>query len=222
MKPGAIPRQATPRLKGGRIAIAIVVAAGIGAVAGGAAHLLAPSKARTAALPLPDLHGQAAWAAGQRRAPPFTLHDVMGGTGSLASFRGHVALIAFLDSRCRSLCPIIGRAIGDVQRSLPSASRPVVLVVSVDPAGDQPASVRSAARRWRLAPGWHWLSGTRQQLTAVWRAYGIVVRPMTNDIVHGAAVYLVDPRGYERAGYLAPLLPNFLTLDIRRVEAGAT
>jgi hypothetical protein len=45
------------------------------------------------------------------------------------------------------------------------------------------------------------------------------VQPTRGDIVHGAAVYLVDPRGYERAGYLAPLLPNFVALDIRRVQA---
>src|SRR5207244_13629427 len=145
-------------------------------------------------------------------------HEGLGGTTSLASARGNVTLIAFLDSRCRSLCPIVGRAIGDVQRALPRQARPEVLVVSVDPAGDRPASVRSAARRWRIEPGWHWLTGTRRQLAAVWRAYGIVVRPTTNDIMHGSAVYLVDRNGYERAGYLAPLLPNFLALDVRRAE----
>ena len=48
------------------------------------------------------------------------------------------------------------------------------------------------------------------------------MQPRARDIVHGAAVYLVDARGYERAGYLAPLLPNFLALDIRRVEADTT
>jgi hypothetical protein len=47
------------------------------------------------------------------------------------------------------------------------------------------------------------------------------VRPRTKDIVHGAAVYLVDRRGDERAGYLAPLLPNFVALDIRHVAADA-
>ena len=130
-------------------------------------------------------------------------------------------MITFLDSQCRSLCPLVGRAIGDVQRALPAGARPAVLVVSVDPKGDTPASVRSAARRWHLEPGWRWVTGTRRQLEAVWQAYGIEVRPTTNDIVHGAAVYLVDRRGDERAGYLAPLLPNFIALDVRRVEAQA-
>jgi cytochrome oxidase Cu insertion factor (SCO1/SenC/PrrC family) len=209
-------RRATP----GRVAIVVSAATALGIAAGFAAHLLfSPHSAGPAALPLPELHGQATWAARERPAPPFTLHDVLAGTASLSSMRGRVTLIAFLDSRCRALCPIVGRAIGDLQRALPAVARPAVLIVSVDPAGDRAASVRSAARRWRMEPGWHWLSGTRQQLAAVWRAYGIVVRPMTNDIVHGAAVYLVDRRGYERAGYLAPLLPNFLALDVRRVEA---
>ncbi len=202
-----------------RVALVVGLAAVAGVAAGVVAHVLtAPSAARRVALPLPELHGQATWAAGQRRAPQFTLRNVLGGSVSLASTRGHPTLIAFLDSRCRSLCPLVGRALGDVRRALPPGARPDVLVVSVDPVGDDLASVRSAARRWRMGEGWRWLTGTRPQLAAVWRSYGIVVRPRANDIVHGSAVYLVDPSGYERAGYLAPLLPNFLALDVRRVS----
>jgi protein SCO1/2 len=199
----------------------VAAAAVVGVMAGVVAHLLDSSPARRPALPLPELHGQATWPAGARPAPPFTLRDVLGGDVSLASTHGHVTLITFLDSHCRELCPIVGRALGDVQRSLPNRSKPEVLIVSVNPAGDTAASVRSAARRWRIGSRWRWLSGTRRQLAAVWRSYGIVVRPTTNDIVHGAAVYLVDPGGYARASYLAPLLPNFLVLDIRRVEAAS-
>jgi cytochrome oxidase Cu insertion factor (SCO1/SenC/PrrC family) len=213
---GAVPVGLRRRTPTARVAVVIAIAALAGVGAGVAAHVFL-SRQATAPVALPDLHGQATWAAGARRAPGFTLRDVLGGRVSLASARGHVVLITFLDSRCRTLCPLIGRAIGDVQRSLPAAARPVVLVVSVDPRGDTRSSVRAAARRWSLAPGWHWLSGSRQQLAGVWRSYGIAVQRTTNDIVHGAAVYLVDRRGNERAGYLAPLLPNFLALDVRRV-----
>jgi cytochrome oxidase Cu insertion factor (SCO1/SenC/PrrC family) len=199
-----------------RVATVIAMATLVGVGGGIAAHFLV-SRGTATRIPLPELHGQATWAAGARQAPGFTLPDVLGGRASLASARGRVVLVTFLDSRCRTLCPLIGRAIGDVQRSLPAAARPIVFVVSVDPKGDSAASVRAAARRWSLAPGWRWLSGSRRQLDAVWRSYGIVVRPTTNDIVHGAAVYLIDRRGDERAGYLAPLLPNFLALDIKRV-----
>jgi cytochrome oxidase Cu insertion factor (SCO1/SenC/PrrC family) len=202
-----------------RFALVLVAAALVGATGGLAAHLVLSAPAKSAALALPELHGQASWPEGKRLAPPFTLHDVLGGDRSLASTRGRVTLITFLDSRCHSLCPIVGRSIGELQREFPRRTRPAILVVSVDPAGDRPASVRLAARRWHLEPGWVWLTGTRRQLAAVWRSYGIVVRPTTNDIVHGAALYLVDPHGYERAGYLPPLLPNFMALDIRKIEA---
>lgn len=216
MEAGTTSPARTRRTPTVRVAAVITAAAMVGAGAGIAAHLLS-ARGTVPRIALPDLHGQATWAAGARQAPRFTLRDVLGGSASLASARGHVVLVTFLDSRCRTLCPLIGRAIGDVQRSLPASARPVVFVVSVDPKGDGTASVRAAARRWGLAPGWHWLSGSRQELAGVWRSYGIAVQPTSNDIVHGAAVYLVDRRGYERAGYLAPLLPNFLALDIERV-----
>lgn len=204
-----------------RLGAAIAGAVALGIAAGVGAHVLSPSRSAPRALPLPELHGQATWGSRQRPAPGFTLRNVLGGTVSLASARGRPVLVTFLDSRCRSLCPVIGRAIGAVQRSLAVPARPVVFVVSVDPAGDTVASVRAAARRWSLAPGWRWLSGTRARLAAVWRAYGIQVEPRTNDIVHGAAVYLIDRHGDERAGYLAPVLPGFVALDVRTVEQEA-
>ena len=205
------------RATAARAAVVVAVAAVLGTGAGLVAHVaFSTESARTAALP-PDLHGDATWAT--RRAPAFTLRDVLGGTRSLAGQRGHVTLVTFLDSRCHALCPLVGRAIGDTERALPERTRASVVVVSVDPTGDTAGSVRSAARRWRLVPGWHWLTGSHRQLAAVWRAYGITGRPRTNDVVHGAAVYLVDRRGYERAAYLAPLLPKILARDVRRVEA---
>jgi cytochrome oxidase Cu insertion factor (SCO1/SenC/PrrC family) len=205
-----------------RLAIAVAVSVLLGVAAGMGAHFVFHQSARATGIPLPDLHGQATWPAGERPAPTFTLRNVLGGHVALASTRGRPTLVTFLDSKCRSLCPIVGRDVGDVQRSLPVASRPAVLVVSVDPAGDTPASVRSAVRRWHLEPGWRWVTGSRRQLAAVWKSYGIEVEQTTNDILHGAAVYLLDSRGDERAGYLAPLLPNFISLDVRRVEREST
>ena len=209
----------TRRAKAGSFAAVLGVAAVVGVGVGLVGHVISASSARQATYPLPEYHGQAAWPAGKRLAPPFVLRDVLGGTRSLTSMLGRATLITFLDSRCHSLCPIVGRTIGDLQREFPRKTRPSVLVVSVDPAGDKPASVRTAARHWRFEPGWHWLTGTHRELAAVWHSYGITVQPRTNDIVHGAALYLVDPRGYERVGYLPPLLPNFVALDIRRVDA---
>jgi cytochrome oxidase Cu insertion factor (SCO1/SenC/PrrC family) len=167
-------------------------------------------------LGLPRMHGQASWPTGERPAPPFELRDQNGRVVSLAELRDRPVLLTFLDSRCVEQCPLAGRQLGTMLRGMAAADRPTLLIGSVNPAGDTPASIRHAVERWRLAGPyrWHWLRGTRSTLAAMWRDYGITVEPTTNDITHGLALYLIDRRGFERAGYLFPFLPNFLALDL--------
>lgn len=168
-------------------------------------------------LALPRLHGQASWAAGERRAPRFELPDQNGRVVSLAKLRSHPVLLTFLDSRCVDQCPIAGRQLGTILRGMAPGDRPTLLIVSVNPAEDTPASIRRAMAAWRLAGPyrWHWLRGTGAALAAVWRAYGIGVEPRTKTIAHGLTLYLIDRRGFERTGYLFPFLPNFVALDLR-------
>jgi protein SCO1/2 len=210
------------RIFGGRAlgrAVPWLVAAALAGVAGGfAAHeLLAPAQRPSAPPYLPLFHGQASWAAGERPAPLFRLAGVLGGSTSLASLRGRVTLVAFLDSRCRSACPFLGQAISDAERSLPAPERPAVVVVSIDPAADSAASVRAVLAHWRAPPGWRWLSGAPRALERIWRAYGVELGAAGAGAPE-PALYLLDRAGDERAGYLPPLLPNFLELDIRELE----
>jgi cytochrome oxidase Cu insertion factor (SCO1/SenC/PrrC family) len=102
------------------------------------------------------------------------------------------------------------------ERALPAAQRPVLVVVSVNPK-DTAASVRAAVRSWGLAgvAPWHWLMGTHAQLTPVWAAYHIFVKPTRGDISHTEAMYLLDRRGDERSGYLFPYLPASVSHDMR-------
>lgn len=203
-------------------ATAIVAAVAFAVVAGSAAGLVAARvHSHRGALRLPAFHGQETWAAGTRRAPSFALRDQRGALVSPAELRGSPVLVTFLDSRCTSDCPIEARELSLVLHRVPASSRPTLVIVSVDPAGDTHASIAKAMRRWRLAGPWrwHWVSGTRAQLAPVWRAYGIEVSQRTGDVVHGMALYLVDRDGNERTGYLFPFLPGFLTTDLERLAA---
>jgi protein SCO1 len=199
-----------------RIAVVVSVAALAGVGGGLALHELTTSPARASAPAVPELHGQAVWRPGELRAPAFTLRDQHDRAVSLASLRGRTVVLTFLDSRCRQECPLVGRTLGSVMRRLAPADRPVLVIVSVNPA-DNPLTAGLAARHWALAGDWHWLLGTRAQLAPVWRAYRITVEPKARDVVHSAAVYLIDRRGYERAGYLFPFLPGFVQGDLRRL-----
>ena len=93
---------------------------------------------------------------------------------------------------------------------------------AIAPADDAATNVRAAMRRWHAPAGWHWLTGTSRQLDAVWRAYGIERGARAPGGPARAALYLIDARGYERAGYLPPILPTFLALDIERLEGERT
>jgi protein SCO1 len=202
--------------RGRLVALLLALGAVGGASLGFVAHVAFGETDRVSPA-LPALHGQASWGAGERAAPPFRLRDQNRRVVSLPELRDRPVLLTFLDSRCVEQCPLAGRQLGTILRGMPAADRPTLLIVSVNPAGDTPASIRHATAAWRLAGPyrWRWLRGKRSELAAVWRAYGIAVEPRTNTITHGLTLYLIDRRGFERTGYLFPFLPNFVALDLQ-------
>jgi cytochrome oxidase Cu insertion factor (SCO1/SenC/PrrC family) len=167
----------------------------------------------------PTAPADATWAAGARPAPDFTLADQDGRAISLSSFRGRVVLLTFLNSSCKHLCRIEGPLLGDVQRSLPEAERPVIVAVSVNPE-DTSASVRAAARDWGWEPDdWHWLMGNPRHLADVWAAYGVDVQQAPDDVLHSGALYVIDRAGDERAGYASPFDHHRVARFIRSLGA---
>ncbi len=146
------PRRSLPL----RTLVLVVVAAALAGTAGGVLLHRLRAAAAPAAPSLPELHGQAVWAAGVRPAPAFALRDQRGALVSLGALRGRPVLLTFLDSQCHSACPIAGRQLASVLRRLPAATRPTLVVVSVDPTGDTGAAIDRASHSWGLAGPWRW------------------------------------------------------------------
>lgn len=187
--------------------MALAAAVGVGGGAGlhfaFAARAASPAPVRH--LALPSLHGLATWPEHTRRAPAFAL---------LAAQRGRTVLLAFMDPLCKQECPIEGRALAATERQVSTADRAAVLIVSVNPTATA-RDARAATRTWGLPLDTHWLLGTKAQLSRIWRAYSIAVLPTSHDIVHSTAVYVIDKRGFERAGVLSPFMPQFVADDLR-------
>ena len=204
-----------------RLALMILLAAVVVGAGGGALIRVLTGSDTAAAKPsLPSLHGQAVWQAGARRAPNVSLHDQTGRMVTLASLRGTPVVLTFLNSQCKSSCPIAGRQLGSVLRRLPPTQRPTLVIVSVNHTGDTRAGIRRALAEWHLNGPWavHWLNAsTRAQLASVWRSYGVRVIPESNDVVHSLALYLIDRRGFERTAYLFPFLQGFVQRDLGRL-----
>lgn len=160
------------------------------------------------------LRADAVWEAGEKAAPPIALRDQSNRLVSLSGQRGRPVLLAFMDSHCKLICtvegPTIHRALSRVRATVPVT----LLVVSVNPWEDTAASSRAAAGRWGFAGDWHWLRGSPAQLRPLWRAYGMEVARTAGDVNHSTAVYLIDGRGYERAGFNYPFPADQVAHDL--------
>ena len=140
------------------------------------------------------------------RAPGFTFTDQRGHTMSLASLRGKVVVLEFMDPHCTDICPIVSQEFVDAYHELGAAASKVVFAaINVNQYHATVADMHafSAAHQLTTIPGWHFFTGPLPALEAAWHHYNIQVEaPNPNaDIIHTSSVYFIDAQGAER--YLA-------------------
>src|SRR5215471_6322875 len=68
-------------------------------------------------------------------APDFTLTDQFGHPVTLSSLRGHEVVLAFIDSRCKTLCPLTSTIMYNAKAQLatPIASKIQLIAVNANP-----------------------------------------------------------------------------------------
>lgn len=137
-------------------------------------------------------------------ARPFQLTDQHGHAVSLASLRGKVVLLTFLDPVCTSDCPLIAQEFRAAGQLLGASARHVELVAVVaNPIYHQVAFTQAFDRQERLTqvPDWLYLTGSVPQLQRVWRDYGITAQilPAGSMIGHPDLAYVIDRAGRVRA-----------------------
>ena len=104
-------------------------------------------------------------------ASPFTLTDQHGKQVSLASLRGKVVLLTFLDPVCTSDCPLIAQEFREADQVLGAKAQNVELVAVVNNrVYHSVADTRAFDLQEGLfaVPNWLYLTGTLPQLKKVW------------------------------------------------------
>lgn len=155
-----------------------------------------------------------------RVAPSFRLPDQFGHPVSLTNLRGRPVVLTFLRAHCRETCPLIAEELRLSVSELGAAGKSVaLLVVSTDPEGDTRAAVQSFSRAHSLLHRWQYLTGTRQQLAAIWHAYYIYAPPAgANEALadgHTTATYLIDRDGRQRVLWTGGLDNAMVGRDLR-------
>jgi cytochrome oxidase Cu insertion factor (SCO1/SenC/PrrC family) len=131
---------------------------------------------------------------------------------TLASLRGKVVVLEFMDPHCTDICPIVSQEFVDAYHELgPLASKVVFAAVNVNQyfRSVKEMATFSAEHELTEIPGWHFFTGPTPALSAVWHNYNIdVSAPNPNgDIIHNSAIYFIDPAGRER--YLASPMVSY-------------
>ena len=191
---GAMVARASVRSVGAVAALAIIVL--------GAAPMAAAAANRTAD-PILALAIAGDSAAMNLPAPGFQLTDQSGQPVSLASLRGKVVLMTFLDPVCTTDCPIIGAEMKQTGVLLGRQDADVELVAIVaNPTYRSAAFTQAFDREEGLntVPNWRYLTGSLSQLSQVWRQYGITVEnlPAGAMSAHNDLAVVIDRTGHIR------------------------
>ena len=136
-------------------------------------------------------------------APGFTLTDQDGRAVSLASLRGKVVLMTFLDPVCTTDCPIIAQEFKQTWQLLGAQNSKIELVAVVaNPTYRSAVFTRAFDQQEGLAtvPNWRYLTGSLSQLSAVWQHYGVTVQnlPAGSMSAHNDLAVVIDPSGVIR------------------------
>ena len=137
-------------------------------------------------------------------APAFTLTDQDGRQVSLASLRGKVVLLTFLDPVCTSDCPLIAQEFRAADQVLGGSSRHVELVAIVaNPVYRSTAYTRAFDSQEGLSgvPNWLYLTGSLGELQQAWKQYGIAAQivPAGGMVAHNDVAFVIDASGHTRA-----------------------
>jgi cytochrome oxidase Cu insertion factor (SCO1/SenC/PrrC family) len=136
-------------------------------------------------------------------APGFQLTDQNGQTVTLASLRGKVVLMTFLDPVCTTDCPIIAQEFKQAGMQLGAQDKDVALVAIVaNPTYRSTAFTQAFDRQEGLTgvPNWLYLTGSVAALGAVWQQYGVSVTdlPAGAMAAHNDLAVVIDGSGHIR------------------------
>ncbi|MBI2527281.1 MAG: SCO family protein [Candidatus Rokubacteria bacterium] len=160
-------------------------------------------------------------------APTCVLTGQDGRRLALRDLMGKAVLVAFVYTSCPDVCPLMFGAATAVQRRVQAEGRGdvVSVFVTTDPEVDTPEVLRAfATRRGADLPSTVLLTGSADELRAVWEAFGVKVRRLARGLVdHSPLTFLIDARGVIRYRYLGGILDTeTIAADVRTVLANTT
>ncbi|HJT57600.1 MAG TPA: SCO family protein [Ktedonobacteraceae bacterium] len=154
-------------------------------------------------------------------APDFHLTDQFGHSFTLSSLRGHEVVLAFIDARCKTLCPLTAQIMyyAKAQLGASAASQIDLVAVNANPTATGVTEVQSWSIQHGMLHQWEFVTGTAQQLNTVYHQYNVYVQVSSNsDVEHDPITFIIDASGHERLYY--ETLDSNAQADLKSQEIG--
>lgn len=130
---------------------------------------------------------------------PAVLIDQNGKSADWRAHRGRPQMVAMFYTSCRYICPLIVDSAKGIEHALTPAERARlgILLISMDPARDTPAALKSVFDRRKLdAARWSLASPQAGDVRAIAGALGIRYRALADgEFNHSSALVLLDAEG---------------------------
>ena len=132
----------------------------------------------------------------ERPVPGFRLVDQTGSAFDDGMLRGRPTIVSFVFAHCHAACPVLVENLRRAVDRLEDGGVRLVLV-TLDPQRDTPATLAALARRWELPEGTHLLSGEPVAVERLLDAFGVARErdPGTGEVIHPPLVLVVDGGG---------------------------
>lgn len=97
---------------------------------------------------------------------------------------GKPVIVNFIFTTCTTICPVMTATFSNLRSELgPAAGERVQLIsISIDPENDRPERMKKYLSRFNSGPGWEFLTGTREEIGRVLKAFdAFVVDKMSHE-----------------------------------------
>ncbi len=138
--------------------------------------------------------------------PNITLTNQNSRAISLSSLRSKPVLVGFIHTTCKGVCQMMTANMRSVGAALPPemAAGVTMLLITTDPAEDQPPQLQQYAKNQELTgKGWVLVTGSADSIKRVMRLYGVKHEESDDAMMHVMKLFLLA-----RGGTLARVYPG--------------
>lgn len=125
-------------------------------------------------------------------------------------------VVDFIYGTCTTICPVLSAGFTNLRKTLGADAQKAQLIsITIDPENDRPEKLKQYLKRFNGGPGWDFLTGSREDVGRVLRAFNAFV---VDKMSHEPLYLLRAPNGQQWVRIKGLIKKSDLVSEYRRIE----